>query len=79
MEAGFIALVIVMIGLGIVAGIVLGFYLGRSIKKSRGTQGTIYAYYDSTNADPSLLLEYSVPINDIASRKQVTFNVQVIK
>lgn len=76
METGFAVLVVV---LSIAVGAVIGVLIERHRKRLYKTQGTIYAYYDDDNSNPSLLLEYGVPIDDIASRKQVIFNVSVIR
>ena len=75
METGFIILAIV----GMVIGVVVGLVIGKVGQKPNRTQGVIYAYYDDDNNKPSLLLEYSVPIDDIASRKRVSFDVAVIR
>ena len=74
METGFVVLLILA---ATVLGIVIGVTIGR--RRIRETQGVIYAYYDNTGNGPSLLLDYSVPIDDIASRKQVVFDVSVIR
>ena len=76
METGFVVLLVI---LSIVVGAVIGVFIHRHRKKLYKPQGTIYAYYDDDNSNPSLLLEYGVPIDDIASRKQVVFNVSVIR
>lgn len=76
METGLIVLLAI---LSIVVGAVIGVLVERHRKKLYKSQGTIYAYYDDDNSNPSLLLEYGVPIDDIASRKQVVFNVSVIR
>ena len=76
METGFVVLLVV---LSIVVGAVFGVLIEKSRKRPYKTQGTIYAYYDDDNSNPSLLLEYGVPIDDIASRKQVVFDVSVIR
>ena len=75
MEAGFIAIVAVVATIGIVCGV----FIERFRKKPDNTQGTIYIYCDKSESKPSLLLDYDVPINDMASRKRVVFNVVVIK
>ena len=76
METGFVVLLVI---LSILVGSIIGVFIERHRKKLYKSQGTIYAYYDDDNSNPSLLLEYSVPIDDIASRKQVVFNVSVIR
>lgn len=76
METEFVVLFVI---LSIVVGAVIGILIERHRKKLYKSQGTIYAYYDGNSSNPSLLLEYGVPIDDIASRKQVVFNVSVIR
>ena len=76
METGFAVLFVLI---GIVAGIIIGIFIAKLRNNPEGTQGTIYAYFNDPESNPSLLLEYSVPIDDIASRKQVTFDVMVIR
>ena len=75
MEAGYIILAIVT---GII-GVLIGVNIERRNARTLETQGTIYAYYGDADNDPSLLLEYNVPISDIASRKRVLFDVSVIE
>lgn len=77
MEAGIIAAVTTFT-IGVMIGVMIGILVGRFKSHKTTTQGTIYAYYDSSGNAPSLLLEYSVPIDDIASRKQVLLDVHVI-
>lgn len=74
METGYIILAIITA----VIGVLFGMRVERSKSNSSETQGTIYAYYGDSDSNPSLLLEYNVPISDIASRKRVLFNVVVI-
>lgn len=76
METGFVVLLVI---LSIIVGAIIGVLIERHRKKMHKSQGTIYAYYDDDNSNPSLLLEYGVPIDDIASRKQVVFDVSVIR
>lgn len=76
MEAGIIVIVI----LGVLAsGVVIGTFIERSRIRKVDSQGTIYVYLDSTANKPSLLLEYAVPIEDIVSRKQVLFDVTIVR
>lgn len=75
MEAGFVVLVIVLLCVGIIIGIAIE----RSKTKKVETQGVIYAYFPEPGSAPALLLEYSVSIDDIASRKRVLFDVTVVK
>lgn len=75
MESGFVILIAtVALILGIVAGVMIS-----RIKNHDNTQGIIYAYCGDQDTSPSLLLEYSVPIEDITLRKRVLFDVVVVK
>ena len=75
MELGIVLLVII----AVVIGIVFGMYIEKTKNNKDETQGIIYACYYEPGSSPSLLLEYSVPIDDIASRKRVIFDVTVIR
>lgn len=75
METGFI----VMALLAVLVGIAIGFIIGRSKKRPNESQGVLYAYCREDDEHPSLLLEGTAPINEITSRKQVIFDVVVIK
>lgn len=78
MEAGFVALLVSVI-IAALVGIVIGVSIEKRKSQKVETQGDIYVYYSESGEGPSLLLDYSVPINDIASRKRVLFDVVVIK
>ena len=75
MEAGIIAIIFCVL----TAGIIVGMFIGRSITNEAESQGIIYVYCDGQGDNPSLLLEYAVPIDDIISRKRVIFDVNVIR
>jgi hypothetical protein len=75
MEAGITLLVIV----AVVSGIAFGIYIGKTMLKQTETQGVIYVYASKTNEQPSLLLEYAVPIDDIMARKRVLFDVKIVR
>lgn len=75
MEAGIITIVLFVL----TGGIVIGLLIGRSIANKAETQGTIYVYRNEPDEQPSLLLEYGVPIDDIISRKRVLFDVNVVR
>ena len=76
METGFVVLLVI---LSIIVEVAIWILIERHRKKIYKSQGTIYAYYDDNNSNPSLLLDPDVPIDDIASRKQAVFNVSVIR
>lgn len=75
MEAGFVVLVTIIVGISII----VGMRIERRKNRKVNTQGVIYAYCSDRESKPSLLLEYNVPIDDIISRKRVSFDVIVIK
>lgn len=76
MEAGFVIMIAVFM---MVIGILIGMVIKRYSPSKENTQGVIYAYYHDGEDKPSLLLEGSVPVEDIASRKQVLFDVVVVR
>lgn len=75
METGFIALV------AIVAFVctLIGSITGKRSARTDEIHGCIYVYQDDTGTAPSLLLEYNTSIENIASRKQVVFDVKIVK
>jgi hypothetical protein len=75
MEAGFIALLFVAVGVGVM----IGMLIEKSKADRVDTQGVIYVYYGGPGDMPSLLLNQSVSIEDIASRKRVIFDVDVLR
>lgn len=75
MESGFI----VLIAVALLLGVVIGMSIARVLKKPAETKGVIYVYYSEHEDKPSLLLEYGASIDDIASQKQVMFDVDVIR
>ncbi len=62
-----------------VVGVLIGMVIKRQSPTKESTQGVIYVYYHEGEDKPSLLLEGSVPVEDIASRKRVLFDVVVVK
>jgi hypothetical protein len=76
MEAGFVALFVVV---AILVGIFIGVFFERKRKIDMIKRGTIYAYRVDENSPWSLMLEYDVPIDDIASQKRVLFDVSVVR
>ena len=67
MEAGFVIMIAVFM---MAIGILIGIVIKRSSPTKESTQGVIYAYYHDGEDKPSLLLEGSVPVEEIASRKR---------
>ena len=74
METGFIVAML----LAVLVGIAIGFVIGRR-KKPNDSQGVLYAYCREKDTQPSLLLEGTAPIDEITSKKQVIFDVVVIR
>lgn len=75
METGFMVAMLI----SVLVGIAIGFIIGRNRKKPNESQGIMYAYCREDDAQPSLLLEGTAPIEEITSRKQVIFDVVVIR
>ena len=78
METGFIVLFIVA-PVVLVLGIILGVALGKTKNATVDSYGIVYVDYSYATQDPILYLGAGVPIEEIASHKQVTFDVSVIK
>ena len=76
MEAGFVALIAIV---SLIVGSAVGILIVKLFKRPEETQGTVYAYYSDQVEQPSLLLEYNVPISDITSRKRVLFDVVIVR
>lgn len=79
MEAGFIALTIVVSALTMVLGIFLGINLGKTKTSVSKTQGVVHVDHGDGASGPWLYLETRAPICDIIKQKQVTFDVNVVK
>lgn len=80
MEAGFIALLVLMS----IVGIVIGFLLGkrkterRYLQDTQYTQGTLNVDCSDPEFEPGLFLGLGVPVKDVATRKYVVLDVNVI-
>ena len=75
METGFISLILAVAFVCVFIGIVIG---KRSVRNDE-IHGSIYVYQDDVGTAPSLFLEYNTSIENIASRKQVVFDVKIVK
>lgn len=75
MEAGLIALIV----LSAIICLLLGVNIVRTKAKSNGVQGTLNVDYRDTENGPCLFLALDVPIEEVASQKQVTFDVHIIR
>ena len=75
MELGIMLIMLLVL----VSGFLIGVIVERFRSGKGETQGVVYVYCGESENKPSLLLEYYVPIEDITSRKQVVFDVDVIR
>lgn len=78
MEAGFIALVVLMAILCVVAGM----HIEKAMTKRRNNQsiqGVLNIVCDNPEYEPQLFLQLVVPIEDVIGRKQTTFDVNTIQ
>ena len=76
MESGFVALIAIV---AIVLGIVLGVVIERLRKRHTNSQGILFVDCSDPQYEPSLFLNATVPIEEIVVRKQVVFNVNVLR
>ncbi len=80
MEAGFIALLIVMA----VVGVVVGFFIGKTQAERRYrrdtdyTQGTLNVDCSDPEFDPGLFLGLAVPVSEVIHRKYVKLDVKLM-
>ena len=77
MEAGFVALIVLTAIISIVAGI----HIERARVKRRDAQdvqGVLNVICDDTEGSPQLFLQLIVPVEDVMSQQQTTFDVNVI-
>lgn len=77
MEAGFVALFIVVI----VVSVVLGMFIEKHRSKrlsDRTVQGDLNVHYDPEYGH-QMYLQISVPVESIIDQKQVTFNVRTFQ
>lgn len=78
MEAGFIVMIVVTAIISIVAGI----HIEKTLVKRRavqGIQGVLNVICNDPEHEPQLFLQLIVPIEDVISREQTTFDVNVIR
>ena len=75
MEAGFIALMVIA-ALGI--GVVIGLLIAKLRHGVRMSQGFLYVLRDASPGQ-ELFLAPTVSVQDIASQKQVVFDVDIIQ
>ncbi len=75
MEAGFVALVV----LTAIIFTVVGIHIGKRKAIRRDVQGVLNIDCGESDVGPYLFLQLEVPIEDVVSLKQATFNVHVLK
>lgn len=71
MEQGFIALVL------LVLGIVIGRFLFK--RPNRESRGVLNVDCSDPESQPGLWLQLDIPIADVVSQKQITLDVNVIR
>lgn len=74
MEAGFTALISIAC---LVIGLLVGMISKRSAQPTRPVQGILNVDCTIPEEGPGLFLALTVPVDDIVSSKQVTFDVRV--
>lgn len=74
MEAGFMVITFVAVGIAFA----LGYLLGRS-GVNRGVQGTVYIVTDEYAAKSYPYLESNVLMEELASMSQAVFNIKTIR
>lgn len=78
MEAGFIALLVLTAIISIVAGI----HIEKTRSKRRNVenvQGVLNVICDNPESAPQLFLQLIVPVEEVMSQKQTSFDVNVIR
>ena len=80
MEAGFIVVLVLIT----IAGVVIGFFIGKRkterlyLQDTQFTQGTLNVDCSDPEFEPELFLGLGVPIKDVVSRKYIMLDVNVI-
>lgn len=80
MEAGFIVALVLMT----IAGVVIGFFIGkrnaerRYLQDTQFTQGTLNIDCSDPEFEPGLYLGLGVPVKDVITRKYVNLDVNVM-
>lgn len=74
MEAGFMVITFVAVGIAFA----LGYLLGKSFV-NRGAQGTVYIVMDEHAAKSYPYLESNILMEELASMSQAVFNIKTIR
>lgn len=77
MEAGLIALIVLVVILGV--GTVVYMLTRKAGSKSRSTIGILHVTCRDSDGEPGLFLALNVPVEEIISEKQVLLDVNVIR
>ena len=78
METGFIALMLLTAIISIVAGVHIEKARAKR-RKDKNVQGVLNVICDDPESTPQLFLQLIVPVEDVVSQKQTTFDVNVIR
>ena len=70
-------IMVIVIGLGFGSLAMLYLFLGRT-KTQRDTQGMLNIIYDENSQNPQLVLALYDEVEDVATQKQVLFDVNII-
>lgn len=80
MEAGFIALAVLMTVIGVIVGLLIGKKTAerRYLSDAQYTQGTLNVDCSDPEFEPGLFLGLGVPVKDVITRKYVTLDINVM-
>lgn len=80
MEAGFIALMVLIA----IVGVTVGFLIGkrkterRYMQDTQFTQGTLNVDCSDPEFEPGLFLGLGIPVKDVVTRKYITLDINVM-
>jgi hypothetical protein len=79
MEAGFMTIVFVAVGIAFTLGLILGCAARhKSEQDAQCTQGTIYIARDESIGKAYPFLESNIPMDKLATMRKATFDVKTI-
>lgn len=80
MEPGFIIFIVIMTIIGIVVGLIIGKKTTerRYLRDTQYTHGTLNIDCSDPEFEPGIFLGLGVPVNDVITRKYITFDVNVL-
>ena len=81
MEPGFIVSIVIMTVIGVVAGFIIGKKSTKRqyVRDTQFTQGTLSIDCCDPEFEPGIFLGLGVPVNDVITRKYITFDVNVLQ